>query len=458
MNRLWTALLYAIFLLLCSCGEDSLIESDDVHQLSQYVYVVPEKFTGSITNYYAPIEDLYVNQWQTVRFCSGYSIGKEISTSDSMGQYFESIQWNIGSDEFTLSKFRYTFEKAGAFQGSLKTTDLFGDTLHTVFNIYVNAPDAITLDFPYDGYNQADPQNENGLSLKWSITGIDPWEEAYCKIYLSYSADSVWDEPLGSVPCDNDIQILGPLTYDSLETNGKINLRDSSVTLYWAVKMTVENPDGKTRIYPSDIFHFSTKILDKDSSILKIPLYLINYLDTAKLNTVITLLNVDGDTLKVLHGTQKDSVLSTKVKAQTDLKVIVEEKNRLEYQGTSLSIDIAPNTVTWLDTLYLRDNMAPQLSPVSRQFAYDDAIQFYVQDNGSGLNLSKLQVIVGIDTLLYTFSNNSILSFYPHCGFLCNIEIIGEDYAHNPLPPFYWTLRNNVGYVAITGPYLKDGY
>lgn len=453
MNKLLLSLISWTILFLCSCGDDVLVKSDDTDKLYQYIYVVPERFTGNITNFYSPIgKDLYVNQGQTVRFCSGYAITQEISTEDSMGKYYESILWNINDNEYTLSRFRYTFQDAGTFKGTLKTTDLFGDTLSTEFNIYVNTPNSLALDFPYDGFNQADPNNENGLPLKWTVLGIDPWEEANCRIYLSNSADSIWDKYLGTVPCTNEVQIGGPLVYDSTGFNSK----DSSLTLYWAVEMTVESKDGTFRTYPSDVLHFSTRTTDSDSSVLKIPLVLKNYRDTVPLNTVITILDVNGDTLKVLNNTQKDSVLSTKLKPQTGIQVIVEEKEKNEYQTVTKTIDLFPNSVTWLDTVYLEDRTPPQILPVRRRIAFDDAIEFYIYDNGSGLNVSNMQVISGLDTLLITY-NSPRISFYSHCGYTCNVEIIGEDNAHNPLPPFFWTIRKNVGYVSILGPFPKEG-
>lgn len=453
MNKLLLSLISWTILFLCSCGDDVLVKSDDTDKLYQYIYVVPERFTGNITNFYSPIgKDLYVNQGQTVRFCSGYAITQEISTEDSMGKYYESILWNINDNEYTLSRFRYTFQDAGTFKGTLKTTDLFGDTLSTEFNIYVNTPNSLALDFPYDGFNQADPNNENGLPLKWTVLGIDPWEEANCRIYLSNSVDSIWDKYLGTVPCTNEVQIGGPLVYDSTGFNSK----DSSLTLYWAVEMTVESKDGTFRTYPSDVLHFSTRTTDSDSSVLKIPLVLKNYRDTVPLNTVITILDVNGDTLKVLNNTQKDSVLSTKLKPQTGIQVIVEEKEKNEYQTVTKTIDLFPNSVTWLDTVYLEDRTPPQILPVRRRIAFDDAIEFYIYDNGSGLNVSNMQVISGLDTLLITY-NSPRISFYSHCGYTCNVEIIGEDNAHNPLPPFFWTIRKNVGYVSILGPFPKEG-
>ena len=450
MIRTFQILVCALAVVLVSCGDDHLIE--DNHVLKQYVLVAPDGFSGDISNYYDPIDELYVEQGQTLKFYAGYSTGGLIYTDETLQQYYSSLLWKIGDQSFNLNSFRYTFLNAGELEGSLESTDIFGDTLHTSFKIFVNRPNGISLEFPYNGYNQADPSEDQALPLRWSVTGIDPWETAICKVYMAYDQDSVWDNPLGSTDCNTEATLRGSLVtaYDSVLQQA-VNLYDSSFTLYWGVKMLVKSESGREYHDSTDIFHFSTKILNKTSTI-KIPIVYDRYRDESILQTVAYLISNSGDTLHILTSDRYSNTLTAKVEPQLGLKILLHEMNRLEYTSESLVVDVPAYTVLTTDTVFFKDDIPPQISPTYTTIEEFGDIYFNVYDNGSGINPAKLQVLVDYDTV-QSFYTTPVLAFYSHCYSKCRIDILGEDYSRNKLPDVHWFIEDRSNYHFISGPF-----
>ena len=448
--------LVAMLLALAACGDEHLVDKDPI-TLKQYVFVGPDGFSGDIANYYDPIETFYAEQGQTIKFFAGYSAGGSIYTDESLQQYYNGLLWNIDGSTYNLNYFRHTFLNPGEFEGSLETTDLFGDTLRTTFKIYVNTPNAISLESPINGYNQASPEDDQELKLRWKVTGIDPWEKTRCIIYMSYKRDSVWNKPLGITDCNESATLKGSLiqTYDSIAQQ-EISPYDSSFTLYWGAKLLVKSESGREYRDSTDIFHFSTRILEETST-LKIPFLYHRYRDNSILQTTAYLISKDGDTLQTLTNDLPVGTLSTKIKPQFGLKVVLEEKYRREYARESLVVDIPAYTVLTTDTVVFRDSTPPQVAPVSDQVLNSDSIAFYIYDDGSGINASRLQVIMDFDTLSFNYSVPTI-KFFKNCFSKCKLSIVGEDNAHNALPNIYWTIEAAPGYRLISGPYSYEGF
>ena len=90
MNRqiLFIPLLATLFL--SACGDDHLA-SESGNNLQQYVYAVPEGYTGDIVNNNDALGDLYLEQGQTVRFYAAYGLGKVIFTDET----FQSVQFPL---------------------------------------------------------------------------------------------------------------------------------------------------------------------------------------------------------------------------------------------------------------------------------------------------------------------------------------------------------------------------
>ena len=115
-------------------------------------------------------------------------------------------------------------------------------------------------------------------------------------------------------------------------------------------------------------------------------------------------------------------------------------------------VDIPANSVQTLDTIFLTDKVAPQISPFLDTISPADSIQYLVYDDGSGINASRLNVLVDGDTIPSDFRSPTLL-FRFKCKFSCKVEILGEDNARNPLPQMHWFIENKSSYYTITGPY-----
>ena len=449
MNRLILSILLYAVLFLSACGDDHL--ASESNNLQQFVYAVADGYTGDIVNNNDALGDLYLEQGQTVRFYAAYGLGKAIFTDETLQQYHGGCSWSIENDNFNLPSFRYTFSNSGDFAGSLETVDLYGDTLHNDFRVHVNTPNGITLLFPYNGYNQAEPTSSQQIPLRWSVQGHDPWETSICQIFISSDPDSVWDHAVGNVDCNAEISLggslLGPINPDS----AAIITRDSSFTLYWGLKLLTQSASGRVYQNTSEIFHFSTKILN-DSSTIKIPVVYSRFKSNAFLESNVYLISADGDTLEKHPSDEHAYTVTTKVKAQSRLKILVKESLRKEYTAESVMVDIPANTVQTLDTIFLTDKVAPQISPFLDTISPADSIQYLVYDDGSGINASRLNVLVDGDTIPSDFRSPTLL-FRFKCKFSCKVEILGEDNARNPLPQMHWFIENKSSYYTITGPY-----
>jgi hypothetical protein len=59
--------------LFVSCS-DSEIQSSDVPEITQSIFVVPENYIGDPYNRYAPSDEFYVDINEKIRFCGIYSV------------------------------------------------------------------------------------------------------------------------------------------------------------------------------------------------------------------------------------------------------------------------------------------------------------------------------------------------------------------------------------------------
>ena len=329
--------------------------------------------------------------------------------------------------------------------------------MRSTFKIYVNTPNAISLEFPYNGYNQADPSEDQALPLRWNVSGIDPWETARCEVYLSYDPDSVWVSPLGAIDCNSEGSLMGSLVEDfDTVAQEEIDLYDSSFTLYWGTKMLVTSESGRQYRDSTEIFHFSTKILNETSTI-KIPLIYDRYRDNSILQTVAYLIANNGDTLETLSGDRISNTMVAKVEPQLGLKILVKESYRKEYASESLIVDVPAYTVLTTDTIVLKDNVSPQIAAYHDTIGVAEDVEFLLFDDGSGINESRLSVIVDFDTIQPNYSN-PVLSFHTRCFGRCKIEFLGEDNARNKFPDVHWYIENTSSYRVITGPFPNREY
>ena len=72
MNKLSYISLLAFIIALAGCGDEHLIDKN-APTLKQYVFAGPDGSSGDIANYYDPVDDIFVEQGQTIKFFAGYS-------------------------------------------------------------------------------------------------------------------------------------------------------------------------------------------------------------------------------------------------------------------------------------------------------------------------------------------------------------------------------------------------
>ncbi|PWJ60749.1 MULTISPECIES: hypothetical protein [unclassified Fibrobacter] len=442
---LWLFLLLAAFL--ASCGEN-LYEASNIPQMRQYVYMVPDGYSGTIqeTNLH-PIVGASAERGQSVRFEALYSINNEMMYNNDAALAYKSILWKIDGEYFNLNAFRYTFKRSGIIEGMLQTVDEFDDTLFTNFTIRVNTPEEFTLVFPYDGYNQAEPSKPVDFPLRWTLNGIDEWEYASCGVYISTDKDSVWSNQVGEIDCGTTANLWGPLVGDSAMLYQKgIDLRKESITFYWGVKYTIYVDGAMHSRKYSKINHFSTKFLDDNLSTLSIPIKYLNYYNTENPNsfkTVAHIVSATGDTLKTYTGSSYNQEILYNFRPQKGVKVYFEEQSKKDYVADSIVVDLLPGTATQTDTVYFRDTQPPQIAPTRETFLLNFNPTFHIYDDGSGINPSKISLQIDNKAVQPQLDGNELYVDPSYCYTQCFINIYAEDYAGNKLPSIDWLITKN---------------
>lgn len=452
MIRIFSILVALLLFVSCS---DSLYSEDSSTSLKQFMYVVPENYSSDVATSLYPVNNIVVEKGQNVKFVAGYSINDELTTSDTAAKYYTSVHWVIDGEYIYANTFRYTFKKSGPIQGELRTIDLFGDTLVSEISIHVNTPEKFTIDFPYNGYNLAEPSKSVGLPFKWTISGIDQWESADCEIFLSDNQYNVWTNSLGVTDCGSNATLWGPLVGDSAQMlSMDIDLRKVYYTFYWGIKYTVYTDGTKKYSDTTSIYNFTTKFLDDEKTLLYVPLVYQSMRFWDSTSTEIIVVSASGDTLASVENTRSETTIPINLKPQSGATIYFKENQRPEYTAEPVKVDLPPGAVITLDTIVFRDLVSPQLRPINDFIEYGDLGKFIVYDDGSGINPQKLKVFSDQDSLFIKTIKDT-LAFVPSCENECKLTVKGEDYARNSLPNLYWEIvRKSEGYF-LYGPYKK---
>lgn len=439
-----------------SCGDDAYFYTSEKKTLTQEVYVVPEGVTGAVHLFYSPKKEAFLDVNENVRIQAVFRLNGEVLDGDEAVNYYRNLLWKINGKKINIPTFRYSFQEPGQYDCILQVVDKFGDTLTDTTRLYVDTPSSITLNSPRDGNNQIDPFSKEEIILKWTTSGIDPWETTLCDIYASNNKENLWKRFIGSSDCNEKTSISGPILpdKDTLENYG-IFLDEESISFYWGVIMTVSNSNGIQAIDTSNIFHFSTKLVDADSSILNIP---IKYKSFSSHNafipdTRITIKDANGNTLKEIDNAAISSVVSVKLAAQTGVSVTMQEFYYDEYKAESLTVDIPENSVIDLDTVFFEDNIAPTVWPLHKEFLIGDPIIFSVIDKGSGFSSSKSIIHSDISSLEFVYYN-PLLTISSKQTKPWRIYIQVSDYAGNMSTPVFWNVTPRKDIQVLDGPYL----
>lgn len=441
-NILQALSLAGLFLLafcFVSCGEN-LYDSSSIPKMNQYVYMVPDGYSGNIyESNLRPIEGASIDSGKSVKFVAVHTINGIQMYNEDAAQVYKSLLWEIDGEYFNLDAFRYTFKKNGLIQGKLITIDVFDDTLVSNFSVRVNTPEKFSLNFPYDGYNQAEPSKNEPFSFHWTISGIDDWESATCDLFISTDKNFVWTHFVSSQNCNTSANFMGPLIGDSTTLlHSGIDLQNESLTFYWGVKYTIYTDGELHSENYSPIYRFSTKYLNNNQSTLRIPIEYKGLPYKSKpINTFVHVVSATGDTLETYADDFSNKPFSCNLPPQKGVKVYFEEKSKAEYIADSIQVDLYPGSITVTDTVYFIDNTPPQIEPFQETSIYP---AFLIYDDGSGLDPASILIAVDNVKVSY-FANGLVFSIdQPFCQKLCTISVSGSDYAGNKLPEIYWNI------------------
>ena len=256
MTRLFFAFaLTSLFLLLAGCREDAVISRANIQFLQQRILVTTWSDKEHYIRQTEQLDTLYINQNEQANFTAAYAINGSTISSDSAMNLYSSHFWQIEDKTINSTFFEYSFDSVGYHICVLNTIDYTGDTLRDTLHIFVGTPLRISLITPPSDVS-VEPLSNDYIELNWDISGIDPWEESSCAVYAAVaegvplSRNTHWLDILDYVSalsysdCKGGIRLKGPLISAQWLENSGLDLKDTSLTIYWGVKATTTTNSG----------------------------------------------------------------------------------------------------------------------------------------------------------------------------------------------------------------------
>ena len=467
MNRPFFAIaLVGVFLLLAGCREDAQISRTDIQFLEQGIQASFWYDEEHFTRYTEILDTLYINQGEQVVFTAKYTLNGNTISPDSAMSLYAYHYWVLEGDSINATSFEYTFDSTGYRIGILSTIDYTGDTLKDTIHIFVGTPLKISLTTPPQDVS-IEPLSGDYIELNWDISGIDPWEESSCAVYaavaegVTFSKSSPWLDFLDSVSaisigdCKAGMRLKGPLISTQwLQMNG-LDLKDTSLMVYWGVKATAYTEFGFEE-QAQDASYFSTRFLDKKVSIIQVKPIYEGLTPGTEISTRITLINARGDTLKTIPYTDATKPKSINIQHQSGLHIYPYETKLTDYEAKPIVIDVPERTMIRLaDSIVFTDKIPPKASPVKTSLALTDSVKFYFMDNGSGINPTQRKFIIADFDTVNVIYESDILSFANPCRRECKIRIPIPDNARNRNSDLFWKLEPGRDSLRITGPFVQ---
>lgn len=449
-NFIDIVLILSAFLLI-SCGDDVRFSDGDRQTLTQTIKIQANNRLMESQALSKHKKSFFLNVNDNVKIMSEYSLNNEELDPDQATNYYQSVLWEINGEKFNIASFRYTFREPGDFICTIKTIDNFGDTLKDTINLFVNTPTHISLTSPRDKYNQVNEFFNDTITLKWDIQGLDPWEDAVCIIYGSTNKQDLWENPVAERKCDKSINLIGNSYENSLEKLPS----NFSTTYYWGVVLTVFNSMGISEIDTSNIFSFSTKIIDKNLSILQIPFVYekISIFDNPE--TIITITSAKGDTILQDISNWKTDCISEYITPQTGVKVHLESTLHPEFKTRDFTIDIPEQTNVIADTSFFIDKTPPTIWPVNQKRTSSKNFKFLILDNGSGVNIYKIHIYKNGTDEIEGVYNDTLLIIPNIRDSAYTLNINASDKAGNVSSSVYWKVTTEGETQILTGPYSE---
>ena len=448
---------FLLTLIFIACGESYLVDDNAQPTLNQHIFVLSDRLIGQPYNYGSPVTTVYLDTSETVKFWAAYSLDGRYISSDTAEDHFLGHNWSIDGSNYNISPLRFKFATPGFRQGVLETVDLLNDTLRDTVNIFVNTPISIGIVAPVNGFNQVNPNLNSRVELRWSIAGLDPWEESVCYIYAAYDRESVWDNAIGWTECDEPAALNGNFLGDSLTRYIMEHPeQDTSVAIYWGVKAFFYTEDGFEERDSTDIFSFSTRYMHDTLATITIPIVYDN-LRSNQVNTSVVITSSTGELLDEQYTRDTPATITSRITAQTGVRIHVYDNTREEFEASDITINTLPGTKTIIDTIHLQDRIQPQVAVLQDAIGFNDSVAFYILDNGTGINPNRIHVTEDSDTLDFNYEE-PFIKFKSKCFIKCRIRISVEDYAHNANPRVYWESEASKGFLDtlyIRGPFTE---
>ena len=454
-----------LLLLLIGCRDDALISSTDLQFLQQGIIVT--YWSESYTSHTEQVDSLYINQGQNVLFKSAYALNGQVLSMDSAINLYDSHYWVIEGDTINATSFEHDFDSAGYFPCILNTVDFSGDTLKDTAHVFVGTPLGISLVTPPLQSN-VEPLSDDYIELNWKISGIDPWEKSSCTVYAAVAEDiplsqyTHWIDILDSVSslsandCKSGMRLKGPLISEMWLQRFGIDLKDSSLTVYWGVKAKTYTENGFEE-YTSAVSTFNTLFLEGDSSVIQIKPTYENLVTGTEISTQVILINAQGDTLKKVTYDTPEEPLNIKVRPQSNLHIYAIETLRTDYESDPITVNVPKRSkIRLADSIVFTDKVPPKATPVKTALSIEDSIQFYFMDNGSGIGSTQKKFIIADYDTVNVVYDSSILSFANPCRRECNLKVPIPDNARNRNTELFWTLKFNRDSMYISGPFVPE--
>jgi hypothetical protein len=440
-----------------ACGDSHLVEDSDQPTLDQHIFVLPDRFAGQPYNFGSPATNVYLDTNQSVKFWATYSLDGQFISTDADEELYLNHNWIIDGADYNISPLRHKFSTPGLKRGILETVDLLNDTLRDTVNIYVNTPVSVGIIAPVNGFNRVYPGPNSSVELRWTLAGADPWEKSTCYVHAAYDRENVWRNAIGKVDCNEGATLNGTFLGDSLTSYIMAHPeRDTSVSIYWGVKAILSTDDGFEERDSTDIFYFSTLFMHTDSAVISIPVVYDN-LRNMSIHTRLLVTSSTGDTLAQLNSKTNPTTFTTKVAAQTGIRIHVDDGNRKEFLSDDVIVNTSAGALTIVDTIHMQDHVQPQVAPLSNAIGFNDSIAFYVLDDGTGINPNRIHVSVDSDSVEFNY-DEPFIKFRSRCFVGCTIRISVEDNARNMNPKVFWETRAKQGFLDtlyIDGPFTE---
>lgn len=460
MNKILQTVLCALMVLgsglFVACGDSVNFTDSDKRILSQNIYTVPENFISDVGEFDPTKKKYYLETGDRLKFQVLHSINGNVLDKDVASNYYQGILWDIEGQSFNIQTVRYTFDNPGHFYCTVTTTDNFNDILVDTVEIFVNTPAEISLTSPRNGYDQVDVNSIKNIPLEWEATGIDPWEYAYCTVYLSYEEEDLWESPIGTSLCSENVSLKPPTSTQS----GYNAYTDSYSKFYWGVAMTVFNETGEQETTYSQAFSFSTTHKNNDKVTVIIPIELDQFRISNMRSPLMsmTVVNTLGDTLYTYDDISTIYPSYIYLEPQSNVTVYFEEHHYTEYKPNQITFDVPNVPEITLDTVYFLDKTAPTISMITKDLQKDSVIIFAILDNGSGVNGTRIETIVNSEKqLTSTFYNSQLYVPWNKKDKIKTLTIKAYDNAGNRSPALTWNVSiNEDESITLNGPYIRE--